>query len=272
MKFAFWMGRAGALLGLLLGSALLHAEPNTIDFTDKGSGFQDGSLKGQHSLSVGTQAPGNGDFVYVSGTGVLLKENRGGDHGSAFLYSTGTDSPEGRDTFDAGMAQSIAINFILTESGSTAKKSIVGLGWGIFIPVGPNCLPFHLAFMRDTEAGGYKLKIITDGKTQVEDEPFAAIPASALGLDPAKGKMTSDPLQLSLTLTNESDKTEWSSVGQLTNLTTHAVFKLKSRMTKAGYYKLGNLIRTVVNARRLDDDGLSSVVITKLDPEVTPAP
>lgn len=263
---------SGCFLGLLLGGSLLQADPNSINFADKRSGYQDGSLKGQNGFAIFAQAPGNGDFVYASGTGVMLKENRTSAQLYAYLFATGTDTPEGRDTFEPGLAQSISVNFILTQNTATGKKSVLGLGWGLYVPVGPNNLPFHLALLRDTAAGGYKLQIIKDEKTQVAGDPFLVIPESALGLDRDKGKTTSDPLQLSLTLNNEGDKSEWSTVGQLTNLKTHAVFDLKNTMTKAGYYKIDHLIRTVINPRRMDDDGLASVVITQLDPDVTPTP
>lgn len=263
---------SGCFLGLLLGGSSLQADPNPVNFADKHGGYQDGSLKGQNGFTIFAQSPANGDFIFVSGTGVTLKGNSGGDHGYAYLFFTGTDTPEGKDNFVPGLAQSLAVNFVLTQTTASAKKSVLGLGWGIYIPVGPNNMPFHLAFLRDTEAGGYKLQILKNEKTEVSGDPFLIIPEAALGLDPSKGKTTSDPLQLSLTLNNEGDKFEWSTVGQLTNLKTHAVFDLKNSLKKAGYYKTDHLIRTVINPRHLEDDGLESVVITQLDPDVTPQP
>ena len=106
-------------------------------------------------------------------------------------------------------------------------------------------------------------------KTEVTGDTSVVIPEEALGF---KDSGDSDPLQLSFTLTNQGTPHEWSSVSMLTNLATKKVFILKNTMVAPEVYKANDLVRAIVNHRRFTEDGLDSVIITKLDDEVTPDP
>jgi hypothetical protein len=141
----------------------------------------------------------------------------------------------------------------------------------LFVPVGPNCLPFFAELARDTNAGGYRLRLVKSSeKTKVEGETVLVVPEAALGF--GEGDAESDPLQLSFTLTNQGAKTDWTSVSMLTNLKTNKVFVLKNTLTAPEVYKTDDLIRAIINPRRSGEDGLSSAIITHLDAEATPDP
>lgn len=266
MRGSVLLRSAAALL--LLASAV-HAEPNELDFT--ADGFEAGSLNGQNGWLVKAQAPANGDFVFTPGKGLVLTPNTAGTHASAFACMNDSSTPFGRDTFTAGTPLSTTINLVIKQEPGPKKGPIVGLGWGLFVPVGPNSLPFFLELARDTNEGGYRLRLAKiSEKTKVEGEPILMIPEAALGFE--EGDMESDPLQLSFTVTNEGDKADWTTIGMLTNLTTKKVFVLKNTIVAPGVYKTDNFIRGIINSRRGVEDGLSSVVITKLDAEPTPDP
>lgn len=264
---AFFLFRHAAVL--MLFSAAVQAEPNILDFTS--GGFEAGSLDGQNGWMVRSQAPANGNLIFTPGTGLVVTPNTGGTHASSYAFVNDRSSPIGRDTFLAGMPISTTINFVLKQEPGPKKGPIVGVGWGLFVPVGPNCLPFFAEISRDTNAGGYRLRLVkTSEKTKAEGETMLIIPESALGF--SEGDADSDPLQLSFTLTNQGAKTDWSSVCMLTNLKTNKAFVLKNTITAPEVYKTDDLIRAVINPRRAAEDGLVSVVITNLDAEVTPDP
>lgn len=266
MTSASLFRQAAALL--LLASAV-QAEPNVLDFTT--GGFEPGSLEGQNSWMVRAQAPANGNLIFTPGTGVLVTPNTGGTHSAAYAFVNDRSSPIGRDTFLAGLPISTSINLVLKQEPGPKKGPIVGLGWGLFVPVGPNCLPFFFELARDSAAGGYRLRLVKmSEKTTVEGEMTLMIPEAALGF--GEGDPDSDPLQFSFTVTNEGAKSDWTTVGMLTNLTTKKAFVLKNTITAPEVYKTDNLIRAIINPRRGVEDGLTSVVITKLDDEVTPDP
>ena len=252
-----------------LVSVAAYAEPNVLDFA--AGGFQAGSLDGQESWMVRGQAPSNANFVFTPGFGVSVAPNTAGNHASTYAFLNDKSSPIGRDTFDVGMPISTSVNLVLKQSPGPKKGAIVGLGWGLFVPVGPNCLPFFLELARDSAAGGYRLRLAKSSeKTKVEGETILIIPEAALGF--GEGDAESDPLQLSFTVTNEGSKSDWSSVGMLTNLATNKVFVLKNVIAAPEVYKTDDFIRAIINPRRGGEDGLTSVVITKLDADVTPDP
>lgn len=262
---------------LLFSSALAigavtfcQAEPNTLEFAK--SGLAAGSINGQEGWKVNVQAPANAGFVVAPGKGLELTDNTGGTHAVSYAFLNDRESTLGRDRFDAGMPLSTTINFTIRQEPGPKKGPIVGLGWGLFVPVGPNCLPFSAEFARDTEAGGYKLKFVKhDDKTTVDGETVVVIPEEALGL--GDGDAESDPLQLSLTQTNQGTPAEWTTVSMLTNLKTKKNFVLKNTVTAPGVYKTDDFIRAVVNLRRAGEDGLSSVILSQLDadPAVDPS-
>lgn len=254
---------------LLLLASAVQAEPNALDFTS--GGFEAGSLEGQNSWMVRSQAPANGNLIFTPGTGVAVTPNTGGTHASAFAFVNDKSSPIGRDTFLVGMPISITANLVLKQEPGPKKGPILGLGWGLFVPVGPNCVPFFVEFARDTAAGGYRLRLVVlSEKARVEGETVLVIPETALGF--GEGDADSDPLQLSFTVTNEGSTTDWSTVGMLTNLTTNKAFVLKNTIAAPDVYKTDDFIRAIINPRRGVEDGLTSVVITKFDAEVTPDP
>lgn len=256
-----------AALPLLVST--VRAEPNVLDFTS--GGFEAGSLDGQDGWMVRSQAPANGNLIYTPGTGLVVTPNTGGTHASAFAFVNDNSSPIGRDTFLSGLPISITADLLLKQVPGPKKGPVLGLGWGLFVPVGGNCLPFFIELARDSTAVGYRLRLVVlSEKTQVEGETVLEIPEAALGF--GEGDAESDPLQLSLTLTNEGSKTDWSTVGMLTNLTTKKAFVLKNTMAAPDIYKTDGFIRAIINPRRGDEDGLTSVVITKLDAEITPDP
>jgi hypothetical protein len=261
--------QAGLALTLACAGSLL-AEPNPVDFTS--SSLAAGPLSGEPGWKLNVQAPANANFVIKPGTGLELTDNTGGTHAVAYAFYFDPEIPLGRDTFDAGMPLSTTANFVIKQEPGPKKGRVLALGWGLFLPVGPNNLPFFAEFARDTEAGGYRLRFVkAEENTKVEGETVAIIPEAALGLGPDDAE--SDPLQLSLTLTNLGEKTDWESVAMLTNLKTKKVFVLRNSIQAPGVYKLDGFLRGIVNLRRAGEDGLSSVTVTEIDaePAVDPA-
>jgi hypothetical protein len=263
MRASFRCLRAGLALTLACAGPLL-GEPNPVDFTS--SSLPAGPLSTQPGWKLNVQTPANANFVIKPGAGLELTDNTGGTHAVAYAFYFDPEIPLGRDTFDAGMPLSTTAIFVITQEPGPKKGRMLGLGWGLFLPVGPNNLPFFAEFARDTEAGGYRLRFVkAEEKTQVEGETVVVIPEAALGLGPDDAE--SDPLQLSLTLTNLGEKTDWESVTMLTNLKTKKVFVLKNSIQAPGVYKLDGLLRGIVNLRRAGEDGLSSVILTEIDAE-----
>lgn len=256
-----------ALLSLV-AAGVGHAEPNPIDFAS--GGFEGGSINKQNGWIVEAQAPANADFVYTTGKGLAVTDNTGGTHAASYACFIDKSVPNGRDTFLAGMPASTSIDFVLTQNAGTKKAPIVGIGWGQFAPFGPSSVQFFAEFGRDTAGGGYRLRLArTSDKTQIEGDAVIAIPEAALGLGETA---TSNPLQLSITLTNEGAPTDWTSICMVTNLTTKKAFVLKNTIKAPGAYKTDNLIRGIVNLRRNGEDGLASFFITKIDADVVPDP
>ena len=262
---------------LLAAAALLvfpchrsGADPIPTDFQAKNSGCQAGTLHGQNGWNVRVQAPANSGFTVVPGTGLELTPNTGGTHAVAYAFINDKETLVGRDNFPGGMPLSLAVNFVIKWTGPAAKAPILGVGWGLYVPVDMNNLPFAAELVRDSGQGGYRLVLFRQGdKTEVTGETSVAIPEEALGF---KDSGFSDPLQLSFTLTNQGTPHEWSSVSMLTNLATKKVFVLRNTMVAPEVYKTDDLVRAIVNRRRFSEDGLDSVTIIKLDDEVTPDP
>ncbi len=240
------------------------AEPNPVDFTT--ASLPAGPLVSQPGWKLNVQAPANADFVVRPGVGLEMTDNTGGSHAASYGFYFDREVPLGRDTFDAGMALTTTANFIVKQEPGPKKGRVLGLGWGLFLPVGPNNMPFFAEFARDTEAGGYRLRFAkAEEQTKVEGESVAVIPEEALGLGPADAE--SDPLQMSLTLTNLGEKSDWESVTMLTNLKTKKTFVLKNSIKAPAVYKTDDFLRGIVNLRRAGEDGLSSVMITEIDAE-----
>jgi len=261
-----WIGLAVALV--MAPSA--PAEPNPVDFTE--AALPEGPLASLPGWKRNVQAPANANFVLKPGAGLELTDNTGGTHAVAYAFYFDPETPLGRDSFDAGMPVSTTANFVIKQQPEPQKGRVLGLGWGLFLPVGLNNLPFFAEFARDADAGGYRLRFVkADEKTRVEGEGVLGVPAEALGLGPDDAE--SDPLQLSFTLTNLGEKTDWESVTMLTNLKTKKTFVLKNAIQAPGVYKTDDLLRGIVNLRRAGEDGLSSVVVTAIDaePAVDPA-
>ena len=266
-------GLARSVCGLLgvsiLAASQALADPNPVDFTS--TGLAPGSINGQEFWSVSVQAPANGGFVVVPGKGLELTDNTGGSHAASYAFQNDNTSPLGRDSFASDTPITTTINFSVVTDSSPKKGRIVGIGWGLFVPVSLNSLPFFAEFSRDSEAGGYRLRFVKESdKTVVEGETSVVISDADLGI--SADKRESDPLQLSLTQTNVAEPTSWNTVSMLTNLKTKKTFVLKNTITAPGVYKTDDFIRAVVNLRRAGEDGLSSVVISQLDadPAVDP--
>lgn len=255
-----------ACVGLTVLTAT--AEPIVVDFQN-GSDYGEGSLGGQGGWVIQRQAPANADFVVTPGTGLVLSNNTGGTHAPAFAFINDKDASAGKDDFSSGAPVSFSANFTLKQ-GSPARAQILGLGWGLYNPVGQNNMPFIAELARDPEeSGGYRLRLVRSAKTRAEGETIAKISEADLGFKPTG---ESDPLQISLTLTNQGKPSDWISVCMLTNLATGKAFILKNTLSAPEVYKMNELLRALVNYRRNNADGLDSVVITKLDAEVTPDP
>lgn len=256
------------VVGLVIsGSAL--AEPNPVDFTS--AALSAGPLASQPGWRLNVQAPANANFVIRPGVGLELTDNTGGSHAAAYSYYYDEDIPLGRDTFDAGLPFSTSANFSFKQEPGPKKGRVFGLGWGLFVPVGPNNMPFFAEFARDSASGGYFLRIVKgEENTKIEGETVVTIPEEALGLSPSNP--VSDPLQLSLTLTNLGEKSDWEAVTMLANLKTKKTFVLKNAIQAPGVYKLDNLLRGMVNLRRAGEDGLSSVIVTEIDAETVALP
>ncbi|CAN5344567.1 hypothetical protein BH09VER1_BH09VER1_27810 [soil metagenome] len=267
---------AGCLAAFSLLATWVQAEPNPINFTDQSAGFKNGSLKGQSDWAVFVQPTYSGDFVFVSGTGVSLKQSASGA-GFAYAFMFSKDLPAGKDTFQPGDAMTITADFFVVEArpdGGTGG-GILGLGWGQYAPVGSNNMPFGADLTRAPGDAGYKLNFRTITKGQVGGDTSIAIPSAALGIDSGANHPTSDPLQLSFTLTQtDGERKEWSSVAILTNLKTKKSVVLKNSVTGVTtVYSTENLVRAYVDERTAaSDDHLSSVIITKIDqdPAVDP--
>jgi len=254
------------LAGLALGSLSVRAEPIDVDFQNT-SDYHEGSLNGQNGWVVRHQAPANADFVVTPGTGLVLSNNTGGSSAATYAFINDKDNPAGKDNFSSGTPLSFAANFTLKQ-GAPARAQVFGLGWGLYNPVDSNNLPFIAELTRDPESGGYRLRLACSTKTTVTGETIAKIPEADLGFKPTG---ESDPLQLSLTLTCQGKASDWTSVCMLTNLATGKAFVLKNTLVAPEVYKMNELLRGLVNYRR-NADGLESVVITRLDAEVTPDP
>lgn len=261
---------AGWSVGIVAVSlAILQADPVTVDLQSKTSGYEEGSLNGQNGWVVRVQAPANGDFRVTPGTGMQVVANTGGTHAAAYAFVGDKEATAGHDTFPAGLPTSVSVNFVLKQSQAAAKAAILAVGWGIYLPVGPNNLPFSALFARDSEKGGYLLRLHKQSdKTNVTGETSIVIPETALGFN---DKGESAPLQLSFTLTNDGGPRDWTSISMLTNLVTKQVFVLKNIIVAPEVYKTDNLVRTIVNYRR-GEDGLDYVVLTQIDGEVIPEP
>jgi len=260
-----WVQRffyAAALAFLAVGRAL--AEPNPVDFAT--TSLPEGPFTSQPGWKINVQAPSNASFVIKPGSGLELTDNTGGTHSVAYGFFYDKEIPTGRDNFTAGMPVWQTVNFTIKQEPGPKKGRILGLGWGLFLPVGPNNLPFFAEFIRDTSEGGYRLKLVKqEEKTTIEGDVIAVIPEDALGLGPTDPE--SDPLQLSFTLTNLGEKTDWEAVSILTNLKTQKSFVLKNAIKAPGVYKKEDLLRAIVNLRRAGEDGLSSVLISQIDAE-----
>ncbi len=257
------------LSAFLLVAGWVQAEPNPINFADPAGGFEAGSLNGQNGWAVFVQPAYNGDFLFVSGTGVSLKQSASGA-GFAYAYMFSKDLPVGRDTFKPGDAMTITADFFLVEGPGDGGKGggILGLGWGQYAPVGANNMPFSADLTRAPGPDGYKLNFHTNTKGNVGGEASVSIPAAALGIDAAKNRPSSDPLQLTFTLTQtDGERKEWSSVAILTNLKTKKSVVLKNSVTDVNtIYSTGNLVRTYVDERTAYlNDNLTSVILTKID-------
>lgn len=260
-----WISLTAALT--IVNSAT--AEPNPVDFTL--ASLPEGPFVSQPGWRLNVQSPANANFVIKPGVGLELTDNTGGSHAAAYGFYFDPELPLGRDTFDAGMALTTTANFVIKQEPGPKRGRVLGLGWGLFLPVGPNNVPFFAEFARDTEAGGYRLRFVkAEEKTTVEGESVAVIPEEALGLGASDAD--SDPLQMSLTLTNLGEKTDWESVTILTNLKTKKSFVLKNTIQAPGVYKTDDFLRGIVNLRRAGEDGLSSVIVTEIDagPAVDP--
>ncbi len=167
------------------------------------------------------------------------------------------------------MPATITANFYIKQSATTGKGGLFGLGWAMYVPAGMNNVPFASVISRSPEMGGYRLSLSKHSdKTQVTGNTEVGIPEADLGFKDGK----SDPLQLSLTLVNQGQPTEWASVCMLTNLATKKTFTLQNTMTAPDVYKADDLVRAIINFRRADQDGLDEVVITEIDAEPVPAP
>lgn len=254
------------VVGLVIsGSAL--AEPNPVNFTS--ASLPAGPLDTQPGWRLNVQVPANANFVIRPGAGLELTDNTAGSHAAAYIYFHDEETPLGRDTFDAGLPLSTSANFYFKQEPGPKKGRVFGLGWGLFVPVGPNNMPFFAEFARDTASGGYRLRIVKgEENTKIEGEAVLIIPEEAVGLSPTNS--VSDPLQLSLTLTNLGEKSDWEAVTMLANLKTKKSFVLKNAIQAPGVYKIDNFLRGMVNLRRAGEDGLSSVIVTEIDAE-TPA-
>ncbi len=249
--------------------AILQADPVPVDFQSKSSGYEEGSLNGQNGWAVRVQAPANGDFKVMPGAGMQVVANSGGTHAPAYAFVGDKEATAGRDTFPAGMPTSVSVNFTLKQGAASGKAPILAVGWGLYLPVGPNNLPFCALFARDSEKGGYTLRLHKQSeKTSVTGETSVIIPDSALGFN---DKGESAPLQLSFTLTNDGGPKDWTSISMLTNLATKQVFVLKNILVAPEVYKTDDLVRAIVNYRR-GEDGLETVTLTQIDGEVIPEP
>lgn len=267
------MKRSILLAGLsaaLLTVGPLRAEPNPVDFTD--TSLAAGPLTALPGWKINVQAPANAGFEVRPGSGLALTENTGGTHAASYAFHYDREIPLGRDTFDAGSPLWVTADFVITQQPGPHKGPILGLGWGLFFPVGLNNVPVFAEFARDTAGGGYRLRLAKSGdRTTVSGETVVMIPEEALGL--GAGDLVSDPLQMAFFLTNLGEKSEWESVCALTNLTTKKSFLLRNQIKAPGVYKTDDLLRGLINLRRAGEDGLSSVLLLRLDaePAVDPA-
>jgi hypothetical protein len=257
------------VLSALVFAGVVNADPYPVNFVTPPSEFVAGSLEKNNGWKVAVQSPANGDFVIQPGVGLLLMPNTGGTHALAYAFLADSLIAGGRDRISEGMPATFTANFFLKQSGATGKGALIGLGWALFLPAGMNNVPFIATFSRSPEMGGYRLGLSKHSdQTQITGGTEAGIPEAELGFKDGK----SDPLQLSMTLVNMGRPSEWASVCMLTNLRTQKTFTLQNTMSAPGVYKADDLIRTIINFRRADQDGLDAVVVTELDAEPVPAP
>ncbi len=258
-----------SLLATLIFVGIVHADPFPVNFVSPPADYSAGSLNKNNGWSVANQAPANADFVIKPGTGLLVVPNTGGTHALGYAFVADSLIAGSRDRMTEGMPATLTANFYLKQSAATGKGALFGLGWALYVPAGMNNVPFIAAFSRIPEMGGYRLSLVKHSdQTQVTGNTEVGIPEADLGFKDGK----SDPLQLSLTLVNQGQPTEWASVCMLTNLATKKTFTLQNTMTAPGVYKADDLVRALINFRRADQDGLDEVVITEIDAEPVPAP
>ncbi len=241
-----------------------------MNFVSPPAGYAAGSLNRNNGWSVANQSPANADFVIKPGVGLLLTPNTGGTQALAYAFVADELVAGSRDRLTEGMPATITANFYLRQAATPPGKGVLfGLGWALFVPAGLNNVPFIATFSRNPEMGGYRLSLTKHSdQTQVTGNTEAGIPEADLGFRDGK----SDPLQLSLTLVNQGEPSQWAGVCMLTNLATKKTFALQNTMTAPGVYKADGLVRAMINFRRAGQDGLDEVVITEIDAEPVPAP
>lgn len=258
-----------AVLSALVFAGVVNADPYPVNFVTPPPEFSAGSLDKNNGWRVANQSPANGDFVIQPGVGLMVVPNTGGSHALAYAFLADELIAGGRDRSSEGMPSTFTANFFLKQSSAAGKGALLGLGWALFIPAGMNNVPFIATFSRHPEMGGYRLSLGKHSdQTQITGAAEVGIPEADLGFKDGK----SDPLQLSLTLVNMGQPSEWASVCMLTNLTTKKTFTLQNTMNAPGVYKADDLIRTIINFRRAGQDGLDAVVVTEIDAEPVPAP